>query len=168
MLLLFNGCREFFLQYPADPEEQQRIAAAYHGVSAVDFDNCAGAINRILIWIQKPTTKDADKSGIDIKKLFCGRKHKFGLICQAVSNKRGRFRNRSIKYGTSSADCLAFEVSDIYHWLEEGILLPGLFLFGNNAYLNSPFMATPYPNVTSGSKDNYNFYHSQVSQKREC
>ena len=34
-------------------------------------------------------------------------------------------------------------------------------LFGDNAYLNSYFMATPYPNVSNDlgkkSKDDYNF-----------
>ncbi len=39
----------------------------------------------------------------------------------------------------------------------------GLVLFGDNAYLNSPLLATPYPNVRRGSCNNYNFYHSQVS-----
>jgi hypothetical protein len=39
-------------------------------------------------------------------------------------------------------------------------------LFGDNAYLNSSFMATPYPNVSidpaKKTKDDYNFYHSQL------
>ena len=34
----------------------------------------------------------------------------------------------------------------------------GLALFGDNAYLNSSFLATPYPNVRSGSCDDYNYY----------
>jgi hypothetical protein len=39
-------------------------------------------------------------------------------------------------------------------------------LFGDNAYLNSSFMATPYPNVLNDpgnkSKDDYNYCHSQL------
>ena len=39
-------------------------------------------------------------------------------------------------------------------------------LFGDNAYLNTSYMATPFPNVSGNpqmkSKDNYNFYHSQL------
>ena len=30
-----------------------------HIESAVDFNDCAGAIDRILIWIQGPSEKDA-------------------------------------------------------------------------------------------------------------
>ncbi len=51
--------------------------------------------------------------------------------------------------------------------LENGLLADGLVLFGDNAYLNTNYMATPYPNIAGRdqdrSKDNYNFYHSQVS-----
>ena len=72
----------------------------------------------------------------------------------------------SITYGGSSSDCLAFKASDLYKRLEAGLLAPGLVLFGDNAYLNNNFMATPYPNIAGRdkekSKDNYNFYHSQV------
>jgi hypothetical protein len=35
-------------------------------------------------------------------------------------------------------------------------------LFGNNAYLNTRYMATPFLNVSSGSKDDYNYFYSQV------
>jgi DDE superfamily endonuclease len=159
-----NSVEEFHISYPSDEVEQRQIAASFRSVSAVEFDNCAGAIDGILIWIQKPSGKDAVRSGIGLKKLYCGRKHKFGLNCQAVSDKRGRFLDISIKYGGSSADCMAFEASDLCHRLEAGLLAEGLVLFGDNAYLNSPYLATPYPNVSGGSKDNYNFYHSQVRE----
>ena len=40
-------------------------------------------------------------------------------------------------------------------------------LFGDNAYLNSLYIATPYPIVSNEpdqkTKDDYNFYHSQLS-----
>ena len=49
-----------------------------------------------------------------------------------------------------------------------GFLKPGLCLFGDNAYVNTPYMATPYKNVGSGVKDDYNFYHSQVRIEVEC
>jgi hypothetical protein len=66
----------------------------------------------------------------------------------------------------ASADCLAFEASDLFSRLEDGLLLLGLVLFGDNAYLNSSFMATLYPDVSGGSRDNYNYYHSQVRKKQ--
>jgi hypothetical protein len=68
----------------------------------------------------------------------------------------------------STSDILSFESSTIYHELEGGLLAPGLCLFGDNAYINSPFMATPFSNVSGGSKDAYNFHHSQLRINIEC
>jgi len=74
-------------------------------------------------------------------------------------------------------DCLAFEGSDLYKRLDKGLLKQDFgkqpfVLFGDNAYLNSSFMATPYPNVSNDmgkkSKDDYNFYHSQLRIRVEC
>jgi hypothetical protein len=161
--------REFDIEYPSSHEEQRRIAHEFKKKSQVGFDNCVGAIDGILIWMHKPSEKECKRSKVDQKKYLCGRKHKFGLNCQAVCDLRGRFLDMSITYGGSSSDCLAFEDSNLYKRLEDGLLKHGYVLFGDNAYLNSFFMATPYPNVSGGdsnievSKDNYNFYHSQVS-----
>jgi hypothetical protein len=41
-------------------------------------------------------------------------------------------------------------------------------LFGDNAYINSLFLATPYPNAFTGYKDAYNFFHSQLCVRVEC
>jgi hypothetical protein len=106
--------------------------------------------------------KEAKMSGVGRKKFLCGRKGKFGLNCQAISDVHGRILDMSIVYGGVSSDCLAFEGSDIYHHLERGLLHDNSVLFGNNAYLNSKFMVTPFPNVSSGSKDDFNFFHSQL------
>lgn len=51
------------------------------------------------------------------------------------------------------------------------MLAEGLCLFGDNAYINKPYMATPYINQDRGafgSRDNYNYYHSQVRIRIEC
>jgi len=64
---------------------------------------------------------------------------------------------------------MAFENSDLRRELEtSNFLYSGLCLFGDNAYINTKYMATPYPNVKQGSKDAYNFYHSQLRICVEC
>ena len=105
---------------------------------------CAGAIDGILIWINRPTLEESRKVGVDQQKFYCGRKHKFGLNCQAVCDVRGRFLDISITYGGASSDLLAFENSKLYKLLEKGILAHGLVFFGENANLNSLFMALPF------------------------
>jgi len=64
-----------------------------------------------------------------------GRKGKFGLNCQAVSDVRGRILDLSIGLPGASSDCIAFEGSDLYERLEGGLLKNGLVLFGDNVYL---------------------------------
>jgi hypothetical protein len=94
-----NICPQFDILYPDTIEEQRRIAAGFQAASTPGIRNCAGAIDGILIWIMKPSQREARKAGVDQKKFLCGRKHTFGLNCQAVSDCRGRILDISIKYG---------------------------------------------------------------------
>jgi hypothetical protein len=41
-------------------------------------------------------------------------------------------------------------------------------LFGDNAYINPEFMATLYSGTKGGTRDAYNFYHSQLQINIEC
>ena len=173
-----NNTPQFYISYPESLDAQREIAAGFERASTPKINNCAGAIDGILIWMQKPSLAEARASGIDQKKYLCGRKHKFGLNCQAVADSRGQFLDVSIIYGGSTADCLAFEGSDLYKRLENGLMKKDFngqhpyVLFGDNAYLNSSYMATPYPNVANNpahkSNDKYNFYHSQLRIRVEC
>ena len=47
-----NNLPEFRIEYPSSVDEQRRIAADFERVSGVGFNNCAGAIDGVLIWIQ--------------------------------------------------------------------------------------------------------------------
>ena len=47
-------------------------------------------------------------------------------------------------------------------------LAPGLCLLGDNAYVNSRYMATPFTMQSSGDKYNYNYFHSSLRIKIEC
>jgi hypothetical protein len=86
-----------------------------------------------------------------------------------VCDADGRFLDISILFPGSTADCIAFEGPTLYQRLKDGLLAPGLSLFGDNAYLNTIFMATPYAGgATNGSRDAYNFYHSMLRIQIEC
>ena len=160
--------QELKLVFPEDHGQQRHLAREFAARSQAGFDCCVGAVDGILIWILQPSPTCCRESHCDATKFFCGRKHKFGLNCQAVADCRGRFLDMSIRYPASTSDCLAFESSDFYGKLVSGVLAEGLCLFGDNAYLNSPFLATPYPNVSGGYKDAYNFFHSQLRIRVEC
>jgi hypothetical protein len=156
------------IQFPKSHEEQHRIAKEFMAKSAAGFDCCVGAVDGILIWIGRPSEKDAARSGCGPAKFFCGRKHKFGLNCQAICDARGKFLDVSLMFPGSTSDVLSFESSSIYGRLQDGLLAPGLCLFGDNAYINARFMTTPYSGVSGGTKDSYNFYHSQLRINIEC
>ena len=85
-------------------------------MSTVGFDNCPGAIDGILIWIHKPSaTQAADAGDVCWTKFLCGRKGKFELNCQSVSNVCGWILDIAIPYGGSLADCIAFERSKLFN-----------------------------------------------------
>ena len=87
---------------------------------------------------------------------FCGRKGKFRLNCQG--DIRGRILDISIGLPGAFLDCISFEGSDLYERLEGVLLTNGLVLYGDNAYINTRYMATPFLNVSSGCKDDYIFF----------
>jgi hypothetical protein len=127
-----NSHPKFNIEYPKDHDDQRQIARGFHNVSSAGFRCCAGAIDGILIWIHKPSKKDCMDVGCSDGKFMCSRKKKFGLNCQAVCDVRGRILDISIMYPGSSSDCLAFEGMSLFHQLENGLLAPGLCLFGDN------------------------------------
>ena len=167
-----NNFEEFAIEYPESAEEQERITQEFKHVSQANIDICAGAIDGILIWIAKPSSKQAERAEVNQGKFLCGRKGKFGLNCQAVSDVRGKIWDISIGYGGSSSDCLAFERSELFERCEAGLMKNGKVLFGDNAYLNTHYMATPYTNVSGNeehvTKDDYNFFHSHLRIRVEC
>jgi hypothetical protein len=121
-----NSLDEFIIEYPDSEEAQLKLACKFQGVSEVKFSNCAGAIDGILIWILKSLEEDAAAAGCGRRKFFCGRKGKFGLNCQTVSDVRGRILDFSIGFPGTSSDCIVFEVSNLYERLEGGLLNKGL------------------------------------------
>ena len=133
-----NKHPRFAISYPEVHANQRAIARGFADVSAADFGCCAGAIDGILIWIHKPSATECDNTGCGERKLYCGRKKKFGPNCQAVCDVRGRILDISIQYPGSTSNCLAFEGMSLFQKLEDGIFAPGLCLFGDNAYLNTP------------------------------
>ncbi len=62
-----HSFNELSIEYPASEVAQLMIADKFENVSKVKFNNCAGAIEGILIWILKPSKEDGNEAG-------CGRR----------------------------------------------------------------------------------------------
>jgi O-glycosyl hydrolase len=58
-----NNLDVFIIEYPDSEDVQLEIARKFQSVSEVNFSNCAGAIDGILIWILKPSEEDAANAG---------------------------------------------------------------------------------------------------------
>jgi len=165
-----NQCPELQIAFPTDHHAQLTIADGFKKKSRVDFETCVGCIDGMLIWINKPNQQSTRETGVGPKKFFCGRKKKFGITLQGICDHKRRFLDIELGHPGSTSDYMGFTTSAIHKLLlaNPNFLAPNLVLFGDSAYVNTPFMATPYKGSHSGPKDAYNFYHSQLRINIEC
>ena len=163
-----NMCPNLSISFPTRTK-QRVFAREFEKKSSVGFHNCIGCIDGILIWTNKPSKVYLTKAKLGCKKFFCGRKKRYGLNMQAVCDSKRRFIDIDISHPASTSDYLAFGTSPICKELEKpGFLVEGLCLYGDNAYVNAPYMVTPFKAVSSGPKDGFNFYQSQLRINIEC
>lgn len=165
-----NQTKSMDIIFPQTYEEQLEVARGFQEKSAINIDCCVGAIDGLLIWIHKPSKPDVlNNIEFGPKKFYCGRKSKFGMNMQATCDSRGYFLDVSIDYPGASSDFYAFSQSDFRKLIEQdGFLRPGLCIFGDNAYVNTHYMITPYKAVESGPKDAFNYFHSSLRINIEC
>jgi hypothetical protein len=159
---LLDDCR--------DHNKQRSIAHHFQAKSKPEFDCCAGAIDGMLVWTEKPSVTDCHLLQCGSGRFMCGRKGKFGLNLQGVCDAHGHFIDVWITNPASSSDYIAFIRSDLFTKLNQpGFLAEGLALFGDNACaVCTDYMVTPYSNVREGPKDDFNFFQSQLRINVEC
>jgi len=124
----------------------------------------------MLFWINKPNQQSTREIGVGPKKFFCGRKKKYGITLQGICDHNRKFLDIEVGHPGSTSDYLGFTTSEIHKLLLMNIdfLAPNLTFFGDNANVNTEFMATPYKGSQQGCKDAYNFFHSQLCINIEC
>jgi DDE superfamily endonuclease len=164
-----NECEELAFGFPEDHVKQRAIAEGFKQKSWVGFDNCVGAIDGLLIWTERFSDEECAWAGCGPKKFYCGHKCKYGFNMQGTCDSQNRFLDVSIIHPASTSDFLAFSTSSLFHKMERpGFLAPGLCLYGDAAYVNCNYFVSPYKNVSGGSRDDYNFFHSQLRINIEC
>ena len=170
-----NKCPQLEFHYPTDHADQREIAKGFRAKSDCKFNNCAGAIDGMLLWTEKPTEASCLFAKCTGKRFFCGRKHKFGLNFQAIVDSRGRFLDIAAGSPASTSDFLAFTLSQIYRKLEglepgyaRDFLAPGLCFYGDAAYVNNRYMSTPFKMAAAGGRFDFNYFHSQLRINVEC
>jgi hypothetical protein len=140
-----NRCQELAFSFPEDHGKQREIAKGFAARSHAGFDMCCGCIDGMLLWIKKPNQTDCEVAKVGEIKFFCGRKGKFGLCFQGICDSECHFLDVCIAHPASTSDYLTFCTNSLKHnkLEKEGFLAPGLCLFGDSAYVNNEYMATP-------------------------
>jgi hypothetical protein len=157
-----HATRELDINFPECHDKQQQMALEFKSKSGCDFWNCVAAVDGMLVWTNKPSEK-TDDMGIGPLKFFNGRKKKFGLQMQGVCGPNKKFLDVTCCHPGSSSDFTMWLDSDLRTKLEtDGFLKEGLQLYGDNAYVNTHYMVSPFKQVSDGPKDAFNFYHSQL------
>ena len=88
---------------------------------------------------------------------------------QAICDHKRRFLDIDIAHPASTSDYLAFGTSPMCKLLETPeFLAKGVTIYGDNAYANTHYMTSPFKAISSGPRDAYNFYHSQIRINIEC
>ena len=83
-----NSCPKLSIVFPKFHEEQKRIAEKIKLKSSVKFDNCAGCIDRMLIWTSKSSLPVLALA----QEFFLWKEKRFGLNMQVIyDHKRDSF-----------------------------------------------------------------------------
>jgi len=139
-----NLCDELAFKCPASHEEQKKIAEGFLAKSHPGFMWCAGTIDCMLVWIEKPTETQCVEASVGCEKWFCGRKKRFGIPPQGTCDVEGRFLDAVMEHPASTSDFLAFATWPLHHKLEvQGLPAEGSCFFGNNVHVNCRHMASP-------------------------
>ena len=83
-----------------------------------------------------------------MQEFFCGRIKRFRLSMQAICDSNRQFLDIDIAHLASTSDYLAFRTSPICTLLEtKGFLDPGITIYGDNVYMNTIYMASPFKSI---------------------
>ena len=95
-----NACKKLSIKFP-NHVDQRIIAEGFKSKSWVEFHNCAGCIDGMLVWTNKPNKKTLAQCDIGPKKFYCGRKKKIGVPLQAVCDHKRKFIDIEIGFPAS-------------------------------------------------------------------
>ena len=159
------------LKFPWNDESKlQELEKGFAELSEGNIRGCVFSVDGFCVRIICPT-------GVNNARDYWHRKKFYALVVQAVVDAKGKFMAASFKAVGSTHDSLAFKMSAFYEKLKSGILerptgLAGLrtyFGVGDDAYENSPFLATPWPSRNLPmDKDSYNYWQSRIRIVVEC
>ena len=120
------------------------------------LSGCVGALDGIAVKIKKPSWCHAPSN------FFC-RKLYYALPVQAVVDSDYRFLCCSARCVGSTHDSIAHTVSALGNFLESGKLHFESWIAGDEAYVCTESLITPFPAASAtDAEDAFNYYHSSL------
>ena len=156
-------------QVPFDPYDEATLtdlAAAMYDRSGGLIKGCVGAIDGMALKIKKPSKLD-EANQVN----YMNRKGFYSINFQGLADAHRRIIYYDMGTQGSTHDSLAFTVSSLGMKLQERPLPAGFWIAGDEAYVNSDWLLTPYGKALASSdtyKDNFNFYLSRCRINVEC
>ena len=155
-----------------DESKLQRIADGFKAKSTGGlFDGVVGAIDGFLLRINK--TCIGNKSGVnDPSKFYCRKKY-YAINCQVVCDANRKVLALSMLCPGAVPDTIAHLKSAVHHGITTDQLPRQFYFVADGAYPPSDALLTPFNRTAvradvGGSKDDYNFYLSQLRINIEC
>ncbi|KAL7488033.1 hypothetical protein ACHAW6_013622 [Cyclotella cf. meneghiniana] len=144
MMMNLLRCPELNIVFPETYALQAKCANGFKSKSSININCCIGAIDGMLVWMNKPTIKDQINMGFGPTKFFCGRKMKYGLNMMGVCDSRQRFIWVEVNMPGATSDFYAFDQGSPKKKLQTSMFIcPDYCLFRDNAYVDSQYMCTP-------------------------
>ncbi|MGH7974145.1 MAG: transposase family protein [bacterium] len=145
------------LEFPAgDADALRKIADPFGKRSGGICGGCIGALDGICIRVREPAERETP-----FPAQYMNRKGFFSLNVQAIADSNFIFRHVSIEASGSTHDWTAWQLSPLFRLLDNVGLPAGFWIAGDEAFVCSEYMLTPFSGRRLGrKKDTFNYYHS--------
>jgi hypothetical protein len=158
-LFAILDCVHLAITLPETEEDLVHVAEGFkckstEGVMA----GCVGALDGMLLLICTPSREDIS----NVCQFFSGHYQRMGINVQGLVDSNLHFLYVGVLGGGRSSDYKVYQRSKVKTWIE--ILPPMFFVAGDNAYVCSEHLLTPFcgKNLSIPENDAYNFYLSQL------
>ena len=144
------------------PQGEEEIASAARKFEALSSNGaikgCVACLDGYLLGIQVPSSKETG----NVKAYFSGHYQAYGINVQAACDHKCRFVYVCVAAPGGVNDISAFRKTKLPQMIRN--LPPGKFVAGDNAYVCSEHLLTPFSRDerSEARKDAYNFYLSQL------
>jgi len=151
------------IKFPSTRFEQSQAASEFEHHANSFLPGCISVIDGIAIEIQKPGEDEVSRPG-----LAYNRKGYWAIQATATCDARARFTFFSAESMGSTHDYSAFCITELAKRCDEGLVAPGFWIAGDEAYVNCDYLLTPWPGQNlPPDKDSFNYNLSCIRQTIE-